>query len=222
MSSPLVPKVITSKRKTLALQFLHDGTLVVKAPLRTPQFMINAFVHQHRDWIEKHTEKVQQRQRLKKHEYKEGEIFLYVGQEVVLTIGSYKEISVSSGKLLFPSHLVFRIQKELHTWYIHKAKELITSQVERYAKEMKTTYKLIAFSDTKSQWGRCTSDNRLQFSWRLIMAPPLTLNYVVIHELAHTMEKNHSRSFWSKVRLFNPSFRQQIQWLKDNGSSLFI
>ncbi len=75
---------------------------------------------------------------------------------------------------------------------------------------------------TKSQWGSCTHDNKLQFSWRLIMTPITVLNYVVIHELAHTTQKNHSRAFWDVVRRHCPSYNRQRKWLKEHGNSLVV
>lgn len=213
---------INSKRRSLALQILHDGSIVVKAPFMSSDKMIDQFVNQHREWIEKRLNKVQERNKIPKHTYTTGDIFLYLGSEIILEIGEYTKVEVKDGKLLFPKLLVFRIKKEIEEFYIREARSLITSQTEKFALEMSTKFKEITFSDTKSQWGRCTHDNRLQFSWRLIMAPLLTLNYVVIHELAHTTEKNHSRAFWSKVRNFNPSYIQQIKWLKENGLRLTI
>jgi predicted metal-dependent hydrolase len=124
--------------------------------------------------------------------------------------------------ILFPKAAVFRVQKELTAWYIRQAREIISQQVEFYAKRMNASYTDLTFSDTKSQWGRCTHENKLQFSWRLVMAPLLVINYVVVHELVHTIEKNHSRSFWSKVRFHNPSYRQQIKWLAANGHALKV
>lgn len=216
---PTLPnfKIERSRRRSIALQIERDGTLLVKAPHLVPMRQIENFLGQHLDWVEKHMMKAQSaRSRLLENEY------FYLGQKVIFTPGDYSDISVKNGKLLFPQGLLFRKEKELTRWYIKEAQKTITMQVAKYAEEMKTSYQEITFSDTKSQWGRCTSDNRLQFSWRLIMAPLMTLNYVVIHELAHTIEKNHSQLFWMKVRNFNPSYRQQIKWLRDNGPSLTI
>lgn len=210
-------KIIKSYRRTVVLHIEADGSVVVKAPKLMFDFQIRRFIAEHQDWIEKHTEK---RKRLGKMR-KEGEYF-YLGKTLAFTIGKYTSIEVKGEKLLFPEGLLFRKEKELNNWYIRQAREVISHQTEYYAQKMKTEYKEITFSDTKSQWGRCTHDNRLQFNWRLVMAPQLVVNYVVIHELAHTMEKNHTQMFWMKVRGQNPSYRQQIKWLKDHGSSLRV
>lgn len=216
---PTLPSItiVRSHRRSLALQIERDGTVIVKAPHLIPKRFIDQFVLEHQGWIDKHSQKiVTARSNRSENEY------LYLGNKLIFTPGNYTEITVKGDKLLFPQSLLFRKNKELTNWYIREARRVITQQVEKYAGIMKTEYKEITFSDTRSQWGRCTSDNRLQFSWRLIMSPLLVLNYVVIHELAHTMEKNHSQLFWMKVRNSNPSYRQQIKWLKDNGASLTI
>lgn len=216
---PTLPNysVARSKRRSLALHIDKNGTLIVKAPHLIPKLFIDQFVAQHLDWIDKHTKTV----RIAKVAQKEGE-YLYLGQNVTLTPGDYSEIRVVGDKLLFPRALLFRRDKEIHQWYIREARRIITFQLEKFAREMNAEYKEITFSDTTSQWGRCTSDNRLQFSWRLVMAPILTLNYVVIHELAHTLEKNHSRAFWSIVRKYTPSYRQQIKWLTEHGRHMHM
>lgn len=148
------------------------------------------------------------------------EEYLYLGRKLTLHPGNYTSIAVKDDLLLFPQALLFRKEKELTMWYVQQAKKIIAAHVERFAKEMQTNYKSLTFSDTRSKWGSCTHDNRLQFSWRLVMAPLLVLNYVIIHELAHTIEKNHTQYFWMKVRRFNPSYRQQIKWLKEHGELL--
>jgi predicted metal-dependent hydrolase len=221
MSETQKPKVIRSNRRTLALQVLPNATLVVRSPLFMPQFLINRFIKQNQDWIKRRLAQVKEK-KVTKREYQEGEEFLYLGLPHKLKIGNFKNIEFKEGYLQYPNFLVFRIQKELSTWYINQAKKLITREVKYYAGEMKTSFKELRFSDTRSKWGSCTHDNRLQFSWRLIMTPLLVLKYVIIHELAHTFEKNHSSAFWSKVRLYNPSYKQQIKWLKANGRSLVI
>lgn len=212
-------KIIRSNRRSLSLQVLPNSTLVIKAPLFLSQQEINKFIKHHENWIEK---KILSLQKVKIHPklYQKGESFLYLGKAYLLTVGNYKEIEFGGDQLLFPSFLHFRIKKELDNWYITQAKKIISEQVEYYSQLIGTNYKNLTFSDTHSKWGSCTHDNRLQFCWRLIMAPILVINYVVIHELVHTIEKNHSRSFWSKVRLYNPSCKQQIKWLKENTTKL--
>ena len=221
MKISMQPKIIRSRRRTLAIQILPDATLVVKVPLFTPMIFINKFINQNLEWIENKLDLVR-KQKTKTGEYGEGDLIFFLGNEYAIKYGDYTNIALKEKNIFIPTALRFRIKKELTNWYIKHARVLITKQVEYYSEQMKAPYVDLKFSDTKSQWGRCTHDNKLQFNWRLIMASMLVINYVVVHELAHTIEKNHSRAFWSKVRLYNPSYRQQIKWLKENSQLLKI
>ena len=213
--------IIRSNRKTVAMQIDTHGMVVIKAPLRFPPKNIQRFIQQNKDWIQKRLVKIQQHPQTKR-EYKHGETFLYLGKEHIIEVGEHKSISVKDEKILFPHFLAFRMQKEMESWYIQQAKNLISTQLEYYAKQMNLSYTSVTFSDTKSSWGSCSHDNALQFNWRLIMTPLLVINYVIIHELTHTIEKNHSFFFWTKVRSVNPSYKQQIKWLKTHGNTLVV
>ncbi len=212
--------IIRSRRRSLVIQITPGKEIIVKAPLLTPQFIIKRFVNDKRKWIEKQTAHMQKQ---KAKQYIEGEEFLYLGNIYKLHIGNYKHISIASGnKLNFPNFLMFRAEKTLTSWYIKQAKEIITERTKHYSNVMHAEYKNITFSDTKSKWGTCDPDNSLQFNWRLIMAPITVIDYVVVHELVHTWEKNHKQAFWTKVRLYKPAYKQYIKWLKYNQSRMVI
>ncbi|HVZ66905.1 MAG TPA: SprT family zinc-dependent metalloprotease [Patescibacteria group bacterium] len=212
-------KITRQRRRSMALYILPGGAVEARVPKLMPKFFINEFIKKNSDWIEK---KLKTTGKITKRKYQHGETFLFLGKEYLLDVGNYSKIEIKDDKLLFPIGMLFRAKKELENWYIKQAKEVIGDQVNSYAKEMNTSFNALSFSDTSSKWGSCTHDNRLQFNWRLIMAPFLVLRYVVIHELVHTTEKNHSRKFWTKVANFNPSYKEQIKWLKRNGDSLTV
>lgn len=206
-------------RRSISLQITRRGELVVKAPLFIPLVFINHFVSERADWINKHISKFQKIPIREKIRYEEGEKFMYLGNTYLLHIGNVKTISVTD-RLNFPQFLKFRIQEELTDWYIRQAKDLITSRVIYHAKLMNAQYKKIYFSDTISKWGSCSRDNILQFNWRLIMTPILVIDYVVVHELAHTTEKNHGIRFWNKVALYKPAYKQYRKWLNTYSHTL--
>jgi predicted metal-dependent hydrolase len=214
-------KLERSNRRSISIHITPVGDLVVKAPRLIPVFLINRFVSNHLKWIEKHLEKFKVNPTVRNKKYTEGEKYLYLGKEYPLHLGEYKEISVTS-VLNFPKHLEFRIQKELLDWYLKQARLKITERVKYFSALMEAEYKEILFSDTRSKWGSCSRDNSLQFCWRLIMAPILVIDYVVVHELTHIFEKNHSDDFWRKVRRYKPAYKQYKKWLKDNAHRLQI
>lgn len=210
-----------SSRRTIAIQVMPTGEIVVKAPRLLPRVFIDRFVQQHAAWIAKKQAALKSLRPVVQRTYAPGDEFLYLGNTYRLMYGNYKQIAWEESELRVPSFLQFRIKEEITRWYRQTAREQISQLVKRNAQTMHVfNYGTITFSDTISKWGSCTHDNKLQFNWRLIMAPLLVINYVVIHELAHTIEKNHSSKFWSIVEQYTPSYRQQRKWLKQHGHML--
>ncbi|NPV77748.1 MAG: M48 family metallopeptidase, partial [Anaerolineae bacterium] len=82
--------------------------------------------------------------------------------------------------------------------------------------------KQIKITSAKTRWGSCSAKGTVSFPWRLVMAPVPVIDYVVVHELVHILEKNHSRAFWNKVRAIMPDYQQKIRWLEVNGYTLMI
>lgn len=214
-------KIVRSKRKSIAIIILPNGVVEVRAPKYVPEFAIKAFVKSKSDWIDERQAFVLKNKTTPK-KFVNGEKFLYLGKEYQLLLGPYIHIEIKDEAMNFPLALAARGHDALEKWYIKQAKIVIKSLVEEYSKRMSLPYNGISFSDTSSKWGSCAPDNRLQFNWRLIMAPLLVIRYVVIHELVHTEEKNHKTLFWNRVRSKNPSYKNQIKWLKMNGDKLKI
>jgi len=101
-----------------------------------------------------------------------------------------------------------------------EAQVALDQAVERYTKILGIPARRIALKDTKSRWGSCSADGRLNFSWRLIFAPPEILDYLAAHEVAHLKELNHSPRFWSIVASLYPDYKKAEAWLKRHGAGL--
>ena len=101
--------------------------------------------------------------------------------------------------------------------YIRKAKETITKRVSYFARLMSVSYRNITIREQKTRWGSCAANGNLNFNWLLILAPPEVLDYVVVHELCHRREMNHSQAFWKEVEKILPDYQERQKWLKDNG-----
>lgn len=104
--------------------------------------------------------------------------------------------------------------------YIMIARDIFTRKVEYYARIMGVSYGRISIREQKTRWGSCSSKGNLNFNWRLIFAPPEVLDYVVVHELAHRKEMNHSKAFYAIVESIMPDYRKWKKWLKENGGTL--
>lgn len=211
-------KIERSKRSSITMKVLPDETLVVRAPTLLPKFLIDQFIKNNWEWVIK--TRTKQKIKQAKKEYVDGTKFLFLGQELTLRTGNFSQLKKNGDDLQIPQVIQFRIEKEIKSWFQKQAENIILETLEKYAKEMNVKYGRVRFSDTQSKWGTCFPDNSLQFNWRLVMAPIFVINYVIVHELAHITEKNHGLRFWRIVRNYNPSYKQQIKWLKLNGDKL--
>lgn len=108
----------------------------------------------------------------------------------------------------------------IHKWYKEKAKEIISARVHELHTHSGKQIKSIRIKDLKTRWGSCSSMGGLNFSWRLIMAPPEVVDYVIIHELSHFNHLNHSERFWKLVESRCPDYKAHVNWLKKEGQNL--
>lgn len=103
-----------------------------------------------------------------------------------------------------------------------RAKVVLEQKTRYYASCMQVSYGRITIRDQKTRWGSCSGKGNLNFNWRLILAPESVQDYVVVHELAHRREMNHSPAFWKIVEQVMPDYRMQKQWLKEHGEELML
>ena len=101
-----------------------------------------------------------------------------------------------------------------------EAKTVIAQRVTRFAPLVGVTYGNITIRSQRSRWGSCSTKGNLNFNCLLMLAPPEVLDYVVVHELCHRKEMNHSPRFWAEVERVMPDYRIHKQWLKDHGTEL--
>lgn len=111
-------------------------------------------------------------------------------------------------------------KKALEERYRSAAKEYIPKRVAYYQTYVGAGYEKITIRDQKTRWGSCSSKGTLSFNWRLMLAPPTVLDYVVVHELCHLIHMNHSKAFWLAVEEIMPDYREHRNWLKENGNKL--
>lgn len=212
------PKLIRSGRRSIALEISPDGTFIVRAPHLAGEHAIREFINSKRAWIDKAYSRTRsQLALLHPKKFIEGEKFLYLGNEYALHIASGMH-----GKLIFEDGFVLnerhvpKARKLFERWYKEEAFMLFTNRCKYYAGNMDVSYNGIDLSGAKHRWGSCYPDGRLRFNWRLVMAPKGIVDYVVVHELAHLLEPNHSGRFWAVVARYFQDHCKARDWLKDN------
>lgn len=101
-----------------------------------------------------------------------------------------------------------------------KALQHIPKRVSYFAKQIGVTYGKIIIRNQKTRWGSCSSKGNLNFNCLLMLTPPEVIDYVVVHELCHRKEMNHSEAFWAEVEKVIPNYKEQVKWLKENGGKI--
>ena len=101
-----------------------------------------------------------------------------------------------------------------------KALQHIPKRVSYFAKQIDVTYGKITIRNQKTRWGSCSSKGNLNFNCLLMLTPPEVIDYVVVHELCHRKEMNHSEAFWAEVEKMLPYYKEQVKWLKENGGQI--
>jgi predicted metal-dependent hydrolase len=144
--------------------------------------------------------------------------FLFLGRSYPLKVVEDLPKAVIMEDSLMISGMVLRNARDhLECWYRNQALEYISRRVEHYARQSDLKYKSIRVSNATTRWGSCGYNDTLNFTWRLIMAPERVVDYVVVHELMHLKQKNHSHLFWDEVARVVPDYSQDERWLRQNG-----
>lgn len=142
----------------------------------------------------------------------------FEGQELLVTPAMVRSVSVEGDALLIPQ--AKPAGAVIQAFLKHQALLRLRPAVDHYARMVGQDYRTLVLRDTKSRWGSCSSDRRLMFSWRLIMAPPEILSYVAAHEVAHLQHMDHSERFWDLVARLMPDYQPHRDWLRQHGSGL--
>ena len=221
--------VIKSKRKSLSIAIQPDGNLIVKAPLFMLDGEILKWVKSKTSWIIRQRARVLEQQEVNTpKQYVTGEKFLYLGQEYELEVrisqGRAKMVGLVEDKIVLFSKTdnEAEVQKILTDWYVKQAKIWIAKRVHFFANQMGESFHSITIKNQKKRWGSCSSARNLNFNWRLIMAPEEVIDYVVVHELCHLRQMNHSKAFWNEVENVLPDYKVRKKWLDENGRYLQI
>jgi predicted metal-dependent hydrolase len=223
MEEITVETIIRSRRRTVALEVTPAATVIVRAPLRAPAAYIEEIIQKKSSWILRKMDEVKRRLLSPGHEYAEGELFLFLGRSYPLHIVENGNMTIErSDRLNVSSTLVPDIRNQLKHWYIEEARKEIPARCMWFSLKTGRVPVTIRITDAKQRWGSCTHKGGLSFSWRLIQAPPEMVDYVVVHELVHLIQPDHSKKFWDTVRKIMPDYEQRRIWLKDHVGLLKI
>lgn len=223
MDRIVIDQIIRTKRKTIALVITQDATLIVRAPIFTPNEYIENLVRKKSVWIKQKIRDIRKRPEKVTKEFVNGEGFLYLGRTYKLQIIDNGPANIElTDKLCISRQILINAHDRLKDWYKSEAEKKILERCQYFTKVTGYTPTSIKITNAERRWGSCTPRGAINFSWRLIMAPMDIIDYVIVHELIHLSQSNHSKVFWNNVRSIIPDYEKRKLWLKENEKLLQI
>jgi predicted metal-dependent hydrolase len=189
-----IPVRVSRRARKLSIHVDVLRNIEIVVPPRTSQDDIDRLLFEHRAWLERELAKPPK----------------------TFHLGLQRNDVVWIGGLALPAPRI----TSLEMWYREQAHEEIARAVERDAQRLNVTYTRITIRDQLTRWGSCSKAGALSFNWRLILAPPAILSYVVVHELCHRIRHDHSTEFWAVVAGARPTYKEERDWLAEHGTEL--
>jgi len=220
------------RRKTVEICVKPDQTVQVAIPKRFPLAKVDALVRGKADWIQRKLSRYRDIQgQYQPKQYVSGETFTCLGHDYRLKVleGIETPASLKQGVLrvrvphaLSPEQRSLSVAKSLEAWFRAQAQLYLTERTAWHAARIQVVPASVGIKSYRSRWGSCYADGRIYFNWRIIMAPPSIVDYVLVHELCHLVHHNHSPDYWRLVESIMPEYRDARVWLKQRGYGLKI
>lgn len=230
-----VPCTFTESRKSRYIRLVvnSDGLKVIR-PVRAGIGDVEKIIREKSDWILKHyidlhSKKAERTER----NWTSGEKVLYKGESYYVNVFSNRHKLASVGfdgkgfDVFVYEDLPAQDRKKLietafKKWFVKVAHEYIKERLDYHCRVLGLRYSRIKIREQKTRWGSCSKKGNLNFNWKLIMAPPWVIDYVVIHEICHLRYLNHSKAYWGMVESIMPEYKRARDWLKKNGARLVL
>ena len=207
-------RVIRSDRRTISLSISDAGEVVIRAPVHCPDAYIESFAREKWGWVEKHMPAVQaclaDRAAFT---LQPGMTLPVLGQERPVEASPDGKTAWKEGTWLVPDLPFEELKPQIISLYRKLGAAWLPPRVQMRAREMGVTYGRITVNHASRRWASCSASGNLQFSWRLIMAPPEAIDYVIVHELSHRRYFDHSPEFWALVSCYCPDWKAQKEQL---------
>ena len=218
----------TKRRRTISLQ-VKDNKLIIKVPRTVSRKNLDELIQRKQKWIKQRAILDFEEQNLRNRKFIDNEKFYFRGNQyhLYLILGIKEEVKIVDDLLL----VTCKDNKSIHSknvksliegFYLSEAAKILNTRTYEFAKKMKVQPSGITIKNYVSKWGSCTSRNKISYNWRIIMAPDCIVDYLIIHELCHIIEHNHSKNFWHHVGIYCEDFQKKRKWLRENGHTLVL
>ena len=207
---PFTVKVIYRARTKSAEITIEDEVVNVIVPNSLPENQIRRLITKRLAWIKKTLVAQAKAGKPKVIEYVNGESFPYLGKNYRLKIeeGQEPDAMLKSGYLWVTANNTETIKEAIKQWYSRLAQKRLIEKTNRFAANLGVSPRSVCIKDFKTKWGSCSKNGDIAYNWKVIMAPSNLVDYVVIHELCHLKELNHSAKFWKLLDLHKPDWQE--------------
>ena len=212
-------KIIKSKRRTLSLSINENAELIVRAPNQISNKRIEEFIIEKSKWINKNKNLMQSRI----NEMNDSDSdYLFLGNiyPLIKVYENPNKIDFNGTEFITSIENQDKFKASLKSWYKIKFKEIAIPRLNYFSDKYNLKINQVRFKNQKTLWGSCSSKNNINLNYLLVMAPMIVIDYVIIHELVHTVHKNHSANFWNAVEAIMPDYKKAKKWLNKNGYKL--
>ena len=219
-------EVLRTKRKKSASIQLNEDLVRVLVPKSLSDKRIRDLILKRSSWIQTKLKEQSKRVSITPREYVSGECFPYLGKNYRLKIVNGKDLSVKMKNgylvvtLINDKHQQEVVRSQLEKWYQEHAETQLKEKTKRFAKIVDVNPSSVSVKTYKSRWGSCSHKGEIIYNWKIILAPHRIVDYVVIHELCHLLEHNHSPKYWRQVERYTPDWKNCRNWLRHNSDIL--
>ena len=223
-----IAEVIRTERRKTADIRVDDGAVSVVVPVDLSVERIDSLLKEKRKWIREKIVLHRQAQPVSEKQFVSGEAFSYLGRNYRLKVekGVFQPVRLLQGRLVVTvpqgKDQPHMIRNALIRWYKRQAEQKLREKVERFSPVVGVEPAGIGIKSFKSRWGSCTAKGRLEFNWRVMMAPNRCVDYVVVHELCHLKRHDHSAEFWKEVERMLPDFDARKAMLAKISNQLIL
>ena len=210
----------SARRSTMQITVERNGDLVLCAPPTADEAALRAFVRAKRFWIyTKLAEKDRLKREVPRKEFVGGEGFLYLGRSHRLRLVDEQDVplKLAAGRFCLRRNALHAAREHFIRWYSQRAGTWLSSRVADYRSRMAVDPAGVKVKDLGYRWGSCGKGEWLYFHWKAILLPARIAEYVVVHEIAHLHERNHTPTFWLRVERAMPDYAQRKAWLAEHG-----
>lgn len=223
-------KVIRSNRKTADIIVERDGSVLVRAPETLSDRKIYDIIESKRYWIYKTLAAWRDLNASRVfREYRNGEGFLYLGRSyrLLLVFDQEEPLLLKNGRFCLRREIIETGDVEaaraaFRDYYTDRGRERIKQRVEYYAPKVGVSPRSVDMRDLGHRWGTCSPNGNLAFHWKCMMAPQTIIDYIVVHELCHFHQPDHTNAFWNEVDKVMPTYKERKEWLRKNGAGLDV